>query len=84
MKNRYGEVYDFELVREGVYKFVGNTKWCRLGGKPNTEGIDNSDLGFFDPSGGPFISEGYEIKNRPVRRIFLENNEILFEVKTCE
>lgn len=80
MKNRYGEEYSFELIREGVYKFVGDVRWARCGGKENTTVIDNNDLGFFDPSGGPFISEGYEIEKRPVRRIFLENNQVLFEV----
>lgn len=81
MRNRYGEQYDFELVKENTYKFVGNTKWCRFGGKENASGVDHSDLGFFDPSGGPFISEGYLINDKPVKRIYLTGTEVMLEVK---
>lgn len=80
MRNRYGEEYSFELVRENTYKFVGNTKWCRMGGQENEPDIDQNNLGFFDPSGGPFISQGYDINGKPVKRIFIEKNEVCFEV----
>lgn len=80
MRNRYGETYDFELIAENTYKFVGDTKWCRMGGKPDAPDIDRSDLGFFDPSGGPFIAEGFIINGKSVKRIFVNNNQVCFEV----
>lgn len=79
MYNRYGEEYSFEPIRENVFRFVGNTKFCRFGGKENS--IDNNELGFFDPSGGPFISEGYKIGQFSVKRIFIEGSDVCFEVE---
>ena len=32
-----------------------------MGGKEDQEGIDPNDLGFFDPSGGPFVAVGSKI-----------------------
>lgn len=81
MYNRYGEEYSFELIRENVFRYVGNTDHCRFGGKENAEGVNESDLGFFDPSGGPFISEGYKIGKFKVKRIFCEGNDVCFEVE---
>lgn len=80
MKNRYGDEYSFELIGENTYKFVGNPKFARYGGKDYAESIDMNDLGFFDPEGGPFISEGFKIDKKPVKRIFIENETICFEV----
>jgi hypothetical protein len=40
-----------------------------------------SDLGYVDPSGGPFISIGYTIESRMVKRISLVNEQIIFEVE---
>ena len=45
MYNRYGEEYSFEPIRENVYRFVGNTKHCRFGGKEDTIDIYEYDLG---------------------------------------
>lgn len=81
MYNRYGEEYSFEPIRENVFRFVGNTKFCRFGGKENATGMENNDLGFFDPSGGPFISEGYKIGQFSVKRIFIEGSDVCFEVE---
>lgn len=80
MKNRYGEEYSFELIGENTYKFVGDPKYCRYGGKQDAPDIDVNDLGFFDPSGGPFISEGYKINGKPVKRIYAASGSICFEV----
>jgi hypothetical protein len=33
----------------------------RFGGKEGQDGIDRTDLGFFDPSGGPFVAVGSKI-----------------------
>lgn len=80
MKNRYGVEYNFEKVSDNTYTFKGDTAYCRCGGKDGQSEIDLSDLGFFDPSGGPFISEGYEIEGRPVKRIRADGDNIYFEV----
>jgi hypothetical protein len=80
MKNRYGKEYSFELVSENTYKFVGDTDWCRFGGKEGVDGIDTNDLGYFDPSGGPFIHVGYMIEGRKIVRIASKPDGVFFEV----
>lgn len=81
MRNRYGEVYNFEKVSDNTYIFVGDTRWCRCGGKDGQETIDYNDLGFFDPSGGPFITEGYPIDGKKVVNISIVENQIQFLVE---
>lgn len=71
-KNRYGDEYWFESMTEGKYLFVmegDSMKWCRFGGREMQEGIDYNDLGFFDPSGGPFIEIGTVLPIGTVNRI---------------
>lgn len=80
MKNRYGDEYRFEKVNENTYTIVGELKYWRYGGKEGQNGIDDNDLGFVDPSGGPFISIGYKIEGRTVNRIRAEGDQIYFEV----
>lgn len=84
MKNRYGDAYVFKKVSENTYTMEGNLKYWRFGGKEG--GIDMNDLGFADPSGGPFISAGYLIEGRKVKRISASGDldgmpEILLEVE---
>ena len=81
MRNRNGDEYWFEAVDANTYKILGNLNYWRFGGKEGQERIDGNDLGFVDPSGGPFISAGYEIEGRKVTRIHLNDNDILFEVE---
>jgi hypothetical protein len=81
MKNRYGDEYRFEKVSDNTYTIKGDLNYWRFGGKEGQEGIDDNDLGFVDPSGGPFISIGYMIEGRPVKRISSVDGEIFFEVK---
>jgi hypothetical protein len=81
MKNRYGNEYRFEKVDANTYTIKGDLDYWRFGGKEGQDGIDDNDLGFVDPSGGPFISIGYMIEGRPVKRISSANGEIFFEVK---
>ena len=58
MRNRYGEPYSFELVEPNVYRFVGKLDYCRMGALEGQDRIDLNNLGFFDPSGGPFVGVG--------------------------
>jgi hypothetical protein len=81
MKNRYGDEYNFELVSDNTYTIVGNLKYWRFGGKEGQSGIDDTDLGFVDPSGGPFIAVGSNIEGRVIERIRIDGERILFEVK---
>lgn len=81
MKNRYGNEYNFEKISEDVYTIVGDLSYWRFGGKEGQDGIDENDLGFVDPSGGPFISPGYVIEGRKVVRISSNDRGIFFEVK---
>ena len=83
MKNRYGDVYDFLKISDNEYKFVGEVKYCRFGGKEGQQFVDVNDLGFFDPSGGPFISEGFVIEGRKVNRIKSTEHGIFLEVEAA-
>lgn len=79
-KSRYGESREFVPVDEKTYRFEGTMQYCRMGGKDNQPDIDPNDLGFFDPDGGPFISEGYPIGNKKVVRIMSKKDGVFFEV----
>jgi hypothetical protein len=59
MKNRYGVEYSYVKYNDNLYRFnmdEEGMKYSRYGGKEDQEGIDTNDLGFFDPSGGPFVA----------------------------
>ena len=81
MKNRYGVEYSFEKVTDNTYTIVGALEYWRYGGREGQEQMDFTDLGFVDPSGGPFISLGYQIEGRKVIRIGIKDEDILFEVE---
>jgi hypothetical protein len=81
MRNRYGNEYNFEKVAENTYKIVGELSYWRFGGKEGQNEMDFTDLGFVDPSGGPFIAPGYVIEGRKVIRISSKDENILFEVE---
>lgn len=63
MRNRYGDEYWFEQVDGNVYRLAGDLKYWRFGGKEGQDGVVFSDLGFCDPSGGPFIEVGMELRD---------------------
>ncbi len=82
MKNRYGDEYTFNKVSDNIYTIVGDLKYWRYGGREGQEQMDFSDLGFVDPSGGPFISVGSIIDGRKVTKIsVVANDDIYFEVE---
>ena len=81
MKNRYGVEYSFEPVSDNTYTIVGALEYWRYGGREGQEQMDFTDLGFVDPSGGPFIELGMSINGRKIRRISAEGEKILFEVE---
>lgn len=81
MRNRYGNEYHFEKVDDNTYTIEGDLEYWRYGGKEGGREVDANDLGFVDPSGGPFISIGYEIEGKKVKRIFVKENKLHFEVE---
>lgn len=81
MKNRYGDEFQFRRVDDNTYEIVGDLKYWRYGGQEGADTIDDDNLGFVDPSGGPFIAPGYQIEGRVVTRIRARDQRILFEVK---
>jgi hypothetical protein len=81
MRNRHGDEYNFEKVDENLYQIVGDLKYWRYGGNDGEDSIDYGNLGFVDPSGGPFISRGYMIEGRKVIRIAASGDKIYFEVE---
>jgi hypothetical protein len=86
MRNRYGNEYTFEKINENTYTIKGDLKYWRFGGREGQNGMDFSDLGFVDPSGGPFIAVGAEIEGRKIVRIgaagdLNDQPNILFEVE---
>ena len=93
MKNRHGVEYHFEEISPGVYTIRGDLKYWRFGGHEGISGVDMTNLGFVDPSGGPFIAIGSEIEGHRIRRIsvttewvtpFQKQQQILFEVDRPE
>jgi hypothetical protein len=93
MKNRYGVEYNFARITENRFQFVMDEKgmkYCRFGGKEGQDSLDLNDLGFFDPSGGPFVACGGMIfpdetndESGPwtVTSIFCADQDIFVEVE---
>jgi hypothetical protein len=81
MKNRYGNEYNYEKVDDNTYTIVGELSYWRYGGKEGQNEMDFSDLGFVDPSGGPFIEVGMKIEGRKINRIRAVGEQLFFEVE---
>lgn len=81
MKNRYGNEYWFEPVGENKFRICGDLNYWRYGGKEGEPGVNYNDLGFVDPSGGPFITAGYGIDGRKVVNIAVVDENIVFTVE---
>ena len=75
--------YSFDPVDHDCYHFnfpESELKYCRFGGRQGQERINELDLGFVDPSGGPFISIGYKIDGREVKNISYIKDKIFLYV----
>ena len=86
MRNRYGDEYWFDQLQPNLYTIKGELKYWRFGGREGQEQMDMSDLGFVDPSGGPFIGVGSKIEGREIVNISADGDldkqpHILFKVK---
>ena len=84
-KNRYNDVYYYEATETpNVFKFVMegiSMNYCRFGGHEHQTHVDSNDLGFFDPSGGPFVSIGSKIHVGVVKRIFYNDDGLFIGVE---
>jgi hypothetical protein len=86
MKNRYGNEYWFEQLQPNTFTIKGELTYWRFGGREGQDSLDYNDLGFVDPSGGPFIGIGYSIEGRKVVNISVaetssEQPYIIFKVE---
>ena len=82
--NRYGVKYWFEKLSSTAYQFVmedNSFKHSRMGGRSGKSDIDFNDLGMFDPSGGPYITLGTKVDDRPIVRIGCVDDEYIVEVE---
>ena len=81
MRNRNGVEYNFVKVGENRYRFeMEEMQYMRMGGREGQDVLDMSDLGFFDPPGGPFIAIGSAVDNRTVKHIECSEAGIFVEV----
>lgn len=76
LRSRYGDMHTLEHMPgegENVYRYVPAKDWmCMRYGftdKFDTEAEIN-ELLYADTDGGPFISEGFEVEGRKVKRIY--------------
>jgi len=72
VKNRYGDEYYWKEISENVFQFYmtgDSMMYCRMGGKEGQSGIDENDLGMFDPSGGPYVELGSKLFGQTVTKI---------------
>ena len=81
MKNRYGTEYEFVNLGNDTYTITGDLDHWRFGGREGVEGVSMDDLGFVDPSGGPFIAVGDEVEGHKVKRISVNSEGIFFTVE---
>lgn len=81
MRNRNGVEYRFERVSDNTYTIKGALEYWRYGGQEGQDYVDYNNLGFVDPSGGPFIGIGSMIEGRKVVRIRSSDDQLLFEVE---
>jgi hypothetical protein len=80
-KNRYGDEYWYNPVSADTVRVEGDLGYWRFGGREGQEGIVDDDLGFVDPSGGPFITLGSMVEGRRVVRIRSEPTGIYLDLE---
>lgn len=81
--NRYNAKWSIRKIKENTYSLDHeDLTYCRFGGKEGNFGILHEDLGFVDPSGGPFLAvEGFTINGKLVTKIYCEGTDILFNTE---
>lgn len=82
--NRHSDTYWYEPEGNNQFKFVmtgSSMKYCRMGGLEGQEHVDHSNLGFFDPAGGPFIALGSKLPIGVVKHIKSTEDGLIIEVE---
>lgn len=75
LPSRYGDITKLVPLNHYIYKvdFTGNPYSCRI-----IYAEDNKTIEAFDPSGGPYVSIGYEVSpNLYVKSIDVDSNKNL-------
>lgn len=76
--NRYGDVFTFTKQEDGNILWEGDFEYCRYGWPNNPDGTSNTNIiNMVDPSGGPYITEGTNMKRfglKGVVKEFLPND----------
>lgn len=75
--NRYGDVFTFEQLDNGNIQWSGNFEYVRCGYKE-----DPNITTMVDPSGGPYINEGMDMKLFGLKGVVKEfiSNEDGYEI----
>ena len=82
--NRYNDNYKWVVENETTYRFemAGDSmNYCRFGGREGFKVVDTSDLGMFEPSGGPYVCLGMEIDGKPITRLYSTKSGMYAECK---
>lgn len=82
-KNRYGDAYKW-IPEDSAYRFEmsgDSMHYCRYGVKEGDDGLDLTNLGMFDPSGGPYVCLGMEIDDKPITRLSVTLDGVKAECK---
>lgn len=82
-QNRYRDRYWFEPVdgKPKHFKVCGKLEYWRYGGQEGEPTVDMSNLGFADPSGGPFMDKGFKFDGGVAKRIYVEGQDLFIEVE---
>jgi len=81
-KNRNGTEYWFERAGgKTVYTIKGKLEYWRFGGREGVPGVDLDNLGFVDPSGGPYLEVGMTVEGRKIKKIWSNEGGIFFDLE---
>jgi len=81
--NRYNDKYKW-IPEDGAYRFEmsgDSMSYCRYGVKEGDDRLDLTALGMFDPSGGPYVSLGMTIDDKPITKLSVTLSGVIAE---CE
>jgi len=81
--NRYNDTYKW-IAEDDSYRFEmsgDSMHYCRYGTKEGDDELDITDLGMFDPSGGPYVTLGMTIDDKPITRLYVTMDGIRAECR---